>query len=127
MLWREVLIAYLAPAICAGAGGFATGRADLMVAALTSIAGTSALVALAVGMWLRHFGIRYPGLRRMSPVRLAVASGTGAAVIGTALTQLLAVVPALPGRIRVDVPIAAAIAAVIITARWSSIHRKEDR
>lgn len=127
VLWREVLFAYLAPAICAGAGGLITGRADLMVAALTSIAGTSAVVALAIGMWLRHRAIRYPRLRRMSPVRLAVASGIGAVVIAVALTQSLRPVTVLPGRIRVDVPIAALIATVIITARWNSIHGKEDR
>ncbi|MFE3193901.1 hypothetical protein ACFXHA_33205 [Nocardia sp. NPDC059240] len=127
VLWREVLFAYLAPAICAGAGGLITGRADLMVAALTSIAGTSAVVALAIGMWLQHRGIRYPRLRRTTPVRLAVASGIGAVVVAVALTQLLGSVAQLPNRLSVDVPIAALIATVITTARWSSTYRKEDR
>ncbi|MGW4245705.1 hypothetical protein [Nocardia sp. NPDC004722] len=122
-----MLIAYLAPAICAGAGGIATGRADLLIAALTSIAGTSAVVAWTIGMWLRHSGIRYVGLRHAPVVPVAVTFGLGAAAIATAITQLLALVPAFPGRIRIDVPVAASIAAVIITARWCSIQRKEDR
>ncbi|MGV9665303.1 hypothetical protein ACWDUL_10790 [Nocardia niigatensis] len=47
------MFAYVAPAVCAGAGGLVTGQADLLRAAVTSIAVTSALVAFRLGMWLR--------------------------------------------------------------------------
>lgn len=56
VLWREVLTAYAAPALMAGTAGVVTGQADLTVAAVTSIAGTSAVVAFLVGAWLRHGG-----------------------------------------------------------------------
>ncbi|MEV0467931.1 hypothetical protein AB0I30_35685 [Nocardia tengchongensis] len=127
ILWREVLFAYLAPAICAGVGGLATDRPDLMLAAATSIAGTSAAVALIIGIWLQHRGFRYGRLRSSSPALLAAAFGAATAAVAVSLTQLLAAVPALPDRIRVDGPIAASIAAVIITLRWCSTLRKEER
>lgn len=41
------------PGGCAGAGGLVTGQADLLRAAVTSIAVPSALVAFLLGMWLR--------------------------------------------------------------------------
>ncbi|MFJ7205097.1 hypothetical protein ACIQWR_16330 [Streptomyces sp. NPDC098789] len=74
-LWPDVLIAYAAPALSAGAGGLLTGRPDLTVAALTSIAGTSALVAALTGSRLRRRGVRAP--RAVAPPKAvrAVAAG----------------------------------------------------
>ncbi|WP_372025607.1 hypothetical protein ACBG85_27840 [Rhodococcus sp. NyZ502] len=59
-LWREVLVAYLAPALMAGAGGVASGQSGLTMAAFTSIAGTSAVVALLIGSWLQRRGRSRP-------------------------------------------------------------------
>ncbi|MEU7141547.1 hypothetical protein ABZ942_18975 [Nocardia sp. NPDC046473] len=124
ILWQEVLFAYLAPAVCAGAGGLITGQAELLRAAVTSIAGTSALVALLLGMWLRYSGIRCTRLRRAWPVALAAAFGLGAATLAASTAQLLTTTNSFPDRIRIDFPIAAALAATIITWRWSAIQRK---
>lgn len=63
ILWREVLVAYLAPALMAGAGGVASGQSGLTMAAFTSIAGTSAVVALLIGSWLLRRGSHGRGPR----------------------------------------------------------------
>ncbi|MFE3261906.1 hypothetical protein ACFXPS_42490 [Nocardia sp. NPDC059091] len=127
VLWREVLFAYLAPAICAGAGGLITGRLDLMLAALTSIAGTSAAVALALGILLQRGLIRRRRLPGSTPMALSAMFGIAAGALGAALARLLTMASAFPERIRADVPIAAALAATIITWRWCSTHRREDK
>ncbi|WP_405132852.1 hypothetical protein [Nocardia sp. NBC_01388] len=118
-LRREALFAYVAPALCAGIGGIATGQKDLVVAALTSIAGTSALVAALTGAWLQRNGSRRRWLLRVPRIGL-VAGLTAAAVllaesIAWSATQSW---PLLPDRIRIDFPIAAALAAIITTWRW---------
>ncbi|MVU82595.1 hypothetical protein GPX89_35860 [Nocardia sp. ET3-3] len=128
VLWREVSVAYLAPALSAGIGGLLTGRTELQVAAVTSIAGTSAFVALLLGMWLRYMGIRYRWLRTTAPWALAAGFGVVAAAAAAAIGVLLAAVPPFPDRVRIDFPIAAALAAVIITRRWCcSTIRKGDK
>lgn len=124
VLWQEVLFAYLAPAVCAGAGGLITGRADLLRAAVTSIAGTSAFVALLLGMWLRYSGIRIHRSGRASSVVRAAAVGLGGAAAGALVAQILTTTTSLPDRIHLDFPIAAALAATIITWRWCAVQRK---
>ncbi|MEV6558353.1 hypothetical protein AB0M22_21760 [Nocardia sp. NPDC051756] len=124
VLWQEVLFAYLAPAVCAGAGGLVTGRADLLLAAVTSIAGTSALVALLLGMWLRYGGIRIHRVRRASSVFRATAFGLGAAAGAAVVAQILTTTTSLPDRIQLDFPVAAALAATITTWRWCAVQRK---
>ncbi|MFI6166338.1 hypothetical protein ACIBCN_06075 [Nocardia sp. NPDC051052] len=125
VLWQEVLFAYLAPALCAGAGGLATGRMDLLRAAVTSIAGTSALVALLLGMWLRYSGFRRPRWLRAASVA-AATFGFGAAAFAALTAQVLTTTTSFPDRIRIDFPIAAALAATIITWRWCTVQRKAD-
>ncbi|MEU6585624.1 hypothetical protein [Nocardia sp. NPDC046763] len=127
VLWREVLFAYLAPALSAGVGGLLTGRPELVLAALTSIGGTSAMVAFLFGMWLRYREVRWTWPRRMPPAALAVGFGLGSAALGAVVAQLLCRTSWFPERIRIDVPIAAALAAAIVVWRWCSIQRKEDR
>ncbi|MRH88368.1 hypothetical protein GFY24_13090 [Nocardia sp. SYP-A9097] len=127
VVWREVLFAYLAPAVCAGASGLVTGQPDLLRAAPTSIAGTSAFVALLLGIWLRHKGIRP---RSPSPIRsavLAAGSGIGAAALAALTAQILTATTELPERIRIDFPIAAALAGAVITWRWCTIQRKASK
>ncbi|MFD6162369.1 hypothetical protein ACFWF7_39370 [Nocardia sp. NPDC060256] len=124
ILWQEALFAYLAPAVCAGAGGLITGQADLLRAAVTSIAGTSALVALLLGMWLRYSGIRRLRLRRASALALTATFGFSAAALAAFAAQIITTTTSFPDRIRIDFPIAAALAATIITWRWCAIQRK---
>ncbi|MFJ6785514.1 hypothetical protein [Streptomyces yangpuensis] len=128
-LWREVLTAYAAPALTAGAAGIATGQRDLAVAAVTSIAGTSAVVAFLLGAWLRNGGhprrwtTRLP--RAAVTVVLTLAATGAAAVLGWFAAQWLPAhtpVPATPRleRLRIDLPVSAALAATIVTLRWRS-------
>ncbi|MET3987145.1 hypothetical protein [Streptomyces sp. PvR034] len=128
-LWPDVLIAYAAPALSAGAGGLLTGRSDLTVAALTSIAGTSALVAALTGSRLRRRGIRAPRAVALPKAVRAVGAGLVGAALAAAVAHLavrgLGAWPApfpsgsaWPGRLRLDLPLSAALAATITTWRW---------
>ncbi|MFF2556535.1 hypothetical protein ACFVUS_36395 [Nocardia sp. NPDC058058] len=126
VLWREVLVAYLAPALSAGIGGLLTGNQDLLLAAFTSIAGVSAVVAALIGMWLRR-NEYHP---RPTTPRLAAVAATaaGAATIAAVFAWLAThYLPALPDRIRIDFPIAAALAATITTWRWIGSARRDSQ
>lgn len=129
VLWREVLTAYAAPALTAGAAGIASGQRDLAVAACTSIAGTSAVVALLVGVWLRHGG--RPRRWTTAPPKAAVTAVLVLAVTGAAALLgwfagdwLPAHTPASASarleRLRIDLPLSAALATTIVTLRWRS-------
>lgn len=131
-LWREVLTAYAAPALMAGAPGVLTGRRDLVVAACTSIAGTSAVVALLVGIWLRHGGRPRPWTlaapRTVLTMALVVITVGAAALLGWFTAQWLPAhtpVPVTPWleRLRIDLPVSAALATSIITLRWRGTAR----
>ncbi|MEU9081348.1 hypothetical protein [Streptomyces sp. NPDC048357] len=140
VLWREVLTAYAAPALMAGAAGVLTGQRDLAVAACTSIAGTSAVVAFLVGAWLRHGGRpRRWTLAIPSPALtlVLVITATGAAALpGWCAVQWLPAhtldpAPTWIERLRIDLPVSAALATTIVTLRWRSTTarqptRKED-
>ncbi|MFI7353776.1 hypothetical protein ACIBTP_07485 [Streptomyces avidinii] len=128
-LWREVLTAYAAPALTAGAAGLVTGQQDLAVAACTSIAGTSAVVAFLVGTWLRHGGrprrwtVTAP--RGVLTAALVIAAVGTAALLGWFTAQWIPAhtpVPAAPWleRLRMDLPVSAALATTIVTLRWRS-------
>ncbi|MET9397351.1 hypothetical protein [Kitasatospora sp. NPDC002965] len=135
VLWREVLVAYAMPAAMAGAGGLATGQSQLLIAAATTIAGTSAVVAALVGARLRR---RPADSWSTHAPRTLLAAGAGlcAAAIGLALgwsgAHWLPRVPALadspwPDRLRIDLPVSAAIAATMITWRWRSTRPRRRR
>ncbi|MDJ0380413.1 hypothetical protein [Streptomyces sp. G-G2] len=126
-LWREVLTAYAAPALMAGMAGIATGQYDLAVAACTSIAGTSAGVALLVGTWLRHGGRPRRWTTRTPRVTLTATlvliTVGAAALLGWFTAQWLpahTLVPSTPWleRLRIDLPVSAALATTIVTLRW---------
>lgn len=128
-LWREVLTAYAAPALTAGTAALVTGQRDLAVAACTSIAGTSAGVALLVGIWLRHGGQPRRWATTMPRAALTAAlviiAVGAAAVLGWATAQWLPAhtpVPTTPWleRLRIDLPVSAALATTIVTLRWRS-------
>ncbi|WP_222932796.1 hypothetical protein [Nocardia yunnanensis] len=127
MLWREVVFAYLAPALCAGAGGLITRQPGLMIAAVTSIAGTSAVVAFLLGMWLQHSQTGIAWLRHAAPAAVAATFGLGATALAAVIAELLLRTSWFAERIRIDVPLAAAVASTIVAWRWSSIHRKENQ
>ncbi|MEU4952920.1 hypothetical protein ACFYN3_33170 [Streptomyces lavendulae] len=126
-LWREVLTAYAAPALTAGTAGVLTGQRDLAVAACTSIAGTSAVVAFLVGAWLRRGGRPRPRVsalpRVVLTVALVIAAAGSAALLGWFAVPWLPAhtpVPAGPWleRLRIDLPLSAALATTIVTLRW---------
>ncbi|MER6256996.1 hypothetical protein ABT224_37245 [Streptomyces sp. NPDC001584] len=128
-LWREVLTAYAAPALTAGTAGVLTGQRDLAVAACTSIAGTSAVVAFLIGTWLRHGGqprrwtLTMP--RGVLTAVLVITAVGAAALLGWFTAQWLPAhtpVTATPWleRLRVDLPVSAALATTIVTLRWRS-------
>lgn len=54
VLWRELIPAYLSPAIMASIGGIVTADEVLQLRALTTIGGASLLMALWAGLWLRN-------------------------------------------------------------------------
>ncbi|MFF1415535.1 hypothetical protein ACFVX6_38180 [Streptomyces sp. NPDC058289] len=126
-LWREVLTAYAAPALMAGTAGLVNGQRDLAVAACTSIAGTSAVVAFLVGAWLRRGGrprrwtVTTP--RFALTAALVVTASSAAALLGWFTAQWVPAhtpVPATPWleRLRIDLPVSAALATTIVTLRW---------
>lgn len=128
-LWREVLTAYLAPALMAGTAGIVTGQQDLAVAACTSIAGTSAVVAFLVGAWLRHGGRprRWTGTMprvALTGVLVLITAGA-AALLGWFAAQWLPAHTPVPAaawleRLRIDLPVSAVLATTIVTLRWRS-------
>ncbi|MFD6892163.1 hypothetical protein [Streptomyces sp. NPDC059957] len=126
-LRREVLAAYAAPALMAGTAGLVNGQRDLAAAACTSIAGTSAVVAFLVGAWLRRGG--RPRRWTVTTPRLALAAALvittagAAALLGWFTAQWVPAhtpVPAAPWleRLRIDLPVSAALATTIVTLRW---------
>ncbi|WP_441249014.1 hypothetical protein [Kitasatospora sp. McL0602] len=128
-LWLEVLTAYAAPALTAGTAGVLTHQPDLTLAACTSIAGTSAAVALLVGTWLRHGGRPRPwttALPRVAlTVLLAIVTVGTAAGLGWFAAQWLPAHTPVPAaswleRLRIDLPVSAALATTIVTLRWRS-------
>ncbi|WP_346011984.1 hypothetical protein [Streptomyces sp. SID3343] len=131
-LWREVSVAYLAPALMAGAGGVAGGQAELAVAACTSIAGTSAVVALLIGTWLQRRRGPRPWTTTLPRVvlaaLLAVCAAAVAGLVGWFASRWLPAHTGVPDapwltRLRMDLPISAALAAGIVTWRWRGAQR----
>ncbi|MCM2387179.1 hypothetical protein [Streptomyces albipurpureus] len=129
-LWREVLVAYLAPALMAGAGGIAGGQGELTVAAVTSIAGTSAVVALLIGTWLQRRP--RPWTTALPRVALAALLAVGAAafagIVGWFASHWLPAHTGVPDtpwltRLRLDLPMSAALAASIVSWRWRGAQR----
>ncbi|MFJ5551887.1 hypothetical protein [Streptomyces sp. NPDC093225] len=123
--WREVLVAYAMPAATAGLGGAVTGQPQLVVAALTTIGGTSALVTAALGAALRRRPLRTRPARTPRAFAAAASGLTAAALglaVGLAAAHWLPYVPALadspwPRRLPVDLPVSSAIATAISTWR----------
>lgn len=111
-LREEMFIAYLAPTVTAGISGLATHQSALAIAAPTSIGLTSAVVAAITGAILQRRGTARRSRRRL-PTALAagLTAGAIAAAVGLPASVLLP-------RLRIDLPVAAVLAATIITWRW---------
>ncbi|MFF7297064.1 hypothetical protein [Streptomyces sp. NPDC008265] len=132
VLRREVLTAYAAPALTAGTAGVLGGRQGLAVAACTTIAGTSAVVAFLVGSWLRRGGRPRPWTtevpRAVLTLLLVAATAGAAALLGRCAAEWLpahAPFPYAPfpygawrERLPVDLPLSAALATTAVTLRW---------
>ncbi|MFJ9648566.1 hypothetical protein [Streptomyces sp. NPDC101206] len=126
VLWREVLVAYAMPAVTAGLAGAVTRQPQLAAAALTTIGGTSALVAAVLGATLRRRPARTRTARTPRPLAAAALGLAAAAVglaVGLAAARWLPQLPDLSGspwprRLPVDLPVSSAIAATVTTWRW---------
>lgn len=127
VLWREVVMAYAAPAIMAGIGGLVTADRGLQIGALTTIGGASALMALMIGLLLRsrvghiRWVIGAPHLVVVGVFALAGSSfGLYAAWVTSGLLEIM--IPsnllAWVGRVWIDFPLSGFIASTIVTWRW---------
>lgn len=127
-LWPDVLAAYAMPALTAGLSGALTRQPQLVAAALTTIGGTSALVSAVLGAILRRRAARTRPARPARtprPLAAAVLGLAGAALglaAGLAAAHWLPQLPGLadspwPGRLPVDLPVSAAIAATVTAWR----------
>lgn len=118
---REVLLAFLAPALIVSTIGFLTRQPELRVAAVTSIAGASALAALATAGLLRRAGPTLHSRGRvLSTVALAAGGGLAGMILAGAILAGVAVLqPDLAAHLRrllVDLPLSGAIGSAI--AAW---------
>ncbi|MFE2140730.1 hypothetical protein ACFXA3_03060 [Streptomyces sp. NPDC059456] len=122
VLWRDVLTAYAMPAVMAGLGGAVTRQPQLVVAALTTIGGTSALVTAALGAALRRRPVRTRIPRGLAAVATGLAATGLGLVAGLAAARWLPQVPGLadspwPRRLPLDLSVSSAIAATVTTWR----------
>ncbi|MBH5320954.1 hypothetical protein I6N90_24520 [Paenibacillus sp. GSMTC-2017] len=127
VLWREVVMAYAAPAIMAGIGGLVTSDRGLQIGALITIGGASALMALMIGLLLRsrvghiRWVIGAPRLVVVGVFALAGSSfGLYAAWVTSGLLEFM--IPsndwAWVDRVWIDFPLSGFIASTIVTWRW---------
>ncbi|WP_237899140.1 hypothetical protein [Brevibacillus brevis] len=135
VLWREVIMAYLSPAIMASIGGWITADNGLQIGAFTTIGGTSAFIAALLGRWLQSRGVHKSWVTRTPHFALVAVMGMTMAVIGllaawltTELLVIFAPGEALAwlGRVWIDFPLSAIIASTLITWRWRSSNHKME-
>ncbi|MFB0842916.1 hypothetical protein [Paenibacillus oleatilyticus] len=127
VLWREVAMAYISPAVMAGIGGLVTADKGLQIAALTTIGGASALIAWMLGLWLRSTGGKnrwVAGANRLIVTGTFTLGGIAFGLLAAWLTvYLLGIVwPFDPApwvdRVWLDFPMSGAIASTIMIWRW---------
>ncbi|MCL6604676.1 MAG: hypothetical protein K6T94_17575 [Paenibacillus sp.] len=127
VLWREVVMAYAAPAIMAGIGGLVTADRGLQIGALTTIGGASALMALLIGLLLcsRVGHMRWViGAPHLVVVGVFAVAGSSFGLYAAWVTSLLLENMILSnhlawlGRIWIDFPLSGFIASTIVTWRW---------
>lgn len=127
VLWREVVMAYVSPTIMAGIGGLITADKGLQLAALTTIGGTSALIALMLGLWLRIRGGRKRWLVAAPHSVVVGLFALMGAMLGLcaawATSNLLGIIIPIDNlawvdRVWIDFPLSGVIASTIVTWRW---------
>ncbi|MET9659266.1 hypothetical protein [Streptomyces sp. NPDC006510] len=135
-LWKEVAVAYLAPALTAGLGGVLSGQPELTMAAFTSIGATSAVMAFVVGGWLHHRGRPRRWTTSVPRPVITVGLGTAAAAIagvaGWFASGWLPSHTPVPDdgwleRLRIDLPLSAALATTIVTWRWHGMAPRQQK
>lgn len=131
-LWRDIMIAYAAPALMAGVGGMVVGDQILFIAAFTSIGGTSAVTAWIIGRWLQDWGLHTQWLNRSHLLVIA----TVFAILGLAIGLLTACVVtelsryvfsqelAWLDRLWIDFPLSVTIAGTTTVCRWYKATHK---
>lgn len=134
VLWREMLVAYAAPAAMAGIDGIVSGDRSLFIAALTSIGGTSAFTAWILGYWLQKRSVHLRGLYKSKLVIVAIAFAlfgclTGIVVVVVVFGMLgLVYTPeqlSWLNRIWVDIPLSTTIACISTACRWHLSIQKQ--
>jgi len=131
-LWREVLAAYVAPTLIAGAGGLLSGRPNLLLSSFTSIGISSAVAAALTGAWLQRRGLSHAWLAS-GPRLVAIARiATGTALVGSLAGWLVNIGTSAwlgaqqwprPDDIGINLPVSATIAATFVTWRWSGAQQ----
>ncbi|MCU6707916.1 hypothetical protein M6D81_04250 [Paenibacillus sp. J5C_2022] len=136
VLWREVLMAYVSPAVMAGIGGLITGDRSLQFAALTTIGGTSALIAWLLGLWLRKRGrskrwvVRPPRLLVVVMFVIICASlGFYAAWVTNNVLDMIGFsdYSLWFDRVWIEFPLSATIASMSTTWRWRKAFEKNNK
>lgn len=129
VVWREVVIAYAAPAAIAGTAALLKRQAELGIAALTSIAGTSALMAALIASWLQRHDTTNPRIARTTRLRFVATCAIAAITAGLFTAAIVAgLLPSAIGfrrapwltRMWLDLPLSAGISAAIVSWRWRS-------
>ncbi|WP_072729578.1 hypothetical protein [Paenibacillus sp. NAIST15-1] len=132
VLWRDIMIAYAAPALMAGIGGVVIGDQILFIAAFTSIGGTSAVTAWFIGRWLQDWGLHTQWLNRshllviaMIFAFLGVATGLLIALVVTELSiYAFSQEIAWLDRVWIDFPLSVTIASTTTVCRWYKATHK---
>jgi hypothetical protein len=133
VLWRELIPAYLSPAIMASIGGIITADKVLQLRALTTIGGASLLMALWIGLWLRKRGSRTRWVVKTPRVIVVGCFALAGAMLGLmaswGISNVLHIVnPSLSwtwlDHIGFDFPLSGALACTIMTWRWRASFTK---
>ncbi|MEQ7050124.1 hypothetical protein ABN764_05630 [Paenibacillaceae sp. P-4] len=132
VLWRDIMIAYAAPALMAGIGGVVIGDQILFIAAFTSIGGTSAVTAWIIGRWLQDWGLHTQWLNKSHLLVIAtifaflgVATGLLIALVVTELSiYAFSQEIAWLDRVWIDFPLSVAIASTTTVCRWYKATHK---
>ncbi|MCR8645409.1 hypothetical protein NV379_22485 [Paenibacillus sp. N1-5-1-14] len=127
ILWRELIPAYLGPTIMAGIGGFITADKVLQIRALTTIGGSSLLIALFMGLWLLSRRPRKQWFVRAPRLLVTLAFTISGALFG--LLTAWGLETLLPfflpnnhylwlSKVQFDFPLSSAIACATMSWRW---------